>query len=215
MSQIRNILVLICNILVRIQILRSLPLTNGSGSGSPNNIRILRILILMRSRIRYTGTFTEFFTVSWHRKDPEPDPHLWLTHADPGGQKTYGSHGCVSRNTAEGMSWLTRKNTTRLVQAKTKTLRQTCRFVSYTRGCSVDSIARALSHSFHCVYMVWRRCRAIFPCFTTNPVGINDDFMKPRDKEAEKTVCPKAVTGQHSSVPARHLERGGTNRAGP
>ena len=56
LSRIRNILMLIRNILVRIQILRSLPLTNGSGSGSPNNIRILRILILMRSRIRYTGT---------------------------------------------------------------------------------------------------------------------------------------------------------------
>jgi hypothetical protein len=39
------------DILVRIQILGSVTLTNGSGSGMPRNIRILRI----RMRIRNTG----------------------------------------------------------------------------------------------------------------------------------------------------------------
>ncbi len=44
------------DIFFRIRILGSVPLTKGSGSGRPKNIRILRIWI----RIRNTGTFTSF-----------------------------------------------------------------------------------------------------------------------------------------------------------
>ncbi len=74
---IRNILV---RIWMRIQILGSVPLLNGTGR--PRNIRILRI----RNRN------THICALWW--KDPEPDPYLWLTDADadPGGPKTsYGS----------------------------------------------------------------------------------------------------------------------------
>ncbi len=95
---------------IRIRILGSVPLSSGSGCGSgrPKNIRFLRIRI--RMRIRNTGKMSKksqkveikgfLTTFAWWRKDPdpEPDPYLWITdpHADPGGSKTYGSHGSGS-----------------------------------------------------------------------------------------------------------------------
>jgi hypothetical protein len=65
------------------QILGSIPLTNGSRCRykRPKNIWMLQI------RIRSTGTFTSFFKDKSHKKSKS----IRNLDADPGGPKTYGS----------------------------------------------------------------------------------------------------------------------------
>ncbi len=101
---------------IRIRIRGSMTLTNGSGSGSccfrhwPLRCqqKVLKKCVCL---ILFEGTFRSFFkdtnsrrsheTVgikgltifAWWKKDPDPDPYLWLIDLDPdqGGPKTYGS----------------------------------------------------------------------------------------------------------------------------
>jgi hypothetical protein len=99
---IRDILV---RIRIRIRILGSVPLSNGSGR--PKNIRIrIRNTSKKLERSHKTVEIKAFLTVfAWWWKDPEPDPYLWLVdpYAVPGGPNTYGSHGsgCGSGSTTK------------------------------------------------------------------------------------------------------------------
>ncbi len=107
----------------RIRIRESVPLTNGSGSGScyfrpwpsrlPKKFRKNLFFPKFFCLLLFEDTFTSFFrdkkskksqkTVgikvfltifAWWKKDP--DPYLLLTDPDPGGPKTYGSYGYVT-----------------------------------------------------------------------------------------------------------------------
>ncbi len=81
------------DISVRIRILWSAPLSNGSGCGSgrPKNIRMwIRNTDKKSQRSHKTVKIKVFLTIfAWWWKDPEPDPYLLLTDpdADPGGPR--------------------------------------------------------------------------------------------------------------------------------
>jgi hypothetical protein len=117
---------------IRIWIRRSMPLINGSGSGScyfrhwPSRCRHkTNFFIEFFCLLLFEGTFKQFFedknskrshktvgikvflTIFAYWKDPDPDPYLWLMDPDPCGPKTYGSDGSGShriRNTGNSYS---------------------------------------------------------------------------------------------------------------
>ncbi len=81
------------DMLVRIQILWSVPLTNGSGCGTMAHLHHSSKIKKKSQRSYKTLEIKVFLTIfAWWWKDP--DPYLWLTDpdADPRGLKTYGSY---------------------------------------------------------------------------------------------------------------------------
>ncbi len=114
-SVCQSVLLTIRDIFVRIWILGSVPLTNGSGAdprgpktygsrcgfGSGTLVHLhhsSKIKVINKSQTLEMKVFLTIFAYDDKDPDTEPDPYLWLAdpNADPGDPKTYLSYGSGS-----------------------------------------------------------------------------------------------------------------------